>query len=246
MYGCKYPIVLFVDILYHLYLIFCINKLVFCGAMPCFLLDKCLVSFMSRHYWLTYPATYRDRIKPLLNQQMWLFGQDIVCPKGNLLYRYQFSHQRPAERGGSMYTLWDEGKQIVLWGWGIWYGQAETGAIFVNRFKAKPGFSTTSHLYQPIHVQKALPPMNYRFDAMAQVEVIRQMWGDLLHWLAKYERWILDECGPVWRKKALKPFPHACTELSSVDQLANEWMALAEQSHTLPIKSYEREALNLP
>lgn len=193
---------------------------------------------MPMNYWITYPATYKDRIKPLLHQQMWLFGQDIVCPKGNLLYRHQFSHQRPETRGGSMYTLQEEGRQIVLWGWGIWYGKTGIGAIFVNRFRARPRFSAESHLTQPIHVETALPPLQYRARTKAQAEVVRQMWAELLLWLAKYEAWVLNEFGPTWRKAALKPFPHACTKLSDVDRLTSEWQALAEQSQTLPIKSY--------
>lgn len=193
---------------------------------------------MATDYWITYPANYKDRLKPLLNQQMWLFGQDVVCPKGNLLYQYQFKHKRPEARGGSMYTRWQEDEQIVLWGWGIWYGQAERGAIFVNRFRAKPRFSAEPYLYQPIHVEKDLPPMQTRVNATAQAELIRQMWGDLLLWLSKYEAWILAEFGVAWRKAALKPFPHAFTKLSAVDTLADQWQALAEQSQTLPIKSH--------
>ena len=197
---------------------------------------------MSNYYWLTYPATYKDRLKPLLNQQMWLFGQDIVCPKGNLLYKYQFNHQRPKGRGGSMYTLQDGEQQIVLWGWGIWFGQAEVGAIFVNRFKAKPRFSVEAFVNRPIHKENDLPPTTNRANSQPQAEAMRQLWADLLHWLAKYEAWMLAEVGQTWRRDALKPFPKpfpkAFTKLSSIDHLANEWQTLAEESRTLPIKSY--------
>lgn len=193
---------------------------------------------MSDYYWLTYPAAYRDLIKPLLHQQMWLFGQDIISPQGNLLYQYQFSHQRAEKRGGSMYTLWQGEQQIVLWGWGIWYGQAERGGIFVNRFKAKPRFSAEPYIKQPIHKQDALPITQNRVDSALQAESVRQMWADLLHWLANYEQWILNEFGQAWRRAALKPFPHAYTKPSAIEQLANDWQTLAEQSHTLPIRSY--------
>ncbi len=112
---------------------------------------------MTTNYWFSYPATYKKQLKPLLHQQMWLFGRDILCPEGNLLYQYEFSHKPTDIRGGSMYTRWDGERQIVLWGWGIWFGQAEQGAIFVNRYKAKPRFTAVPSLTQPIHREEALP-----------------------------------------------------------------------------------------
>ena len=44
--------------------------------------------------------------------------------------------------------------------------------------------------------------------------------------------------GRSWRQSALKTFSHTVTKLAAVEQLTEEWQALAEQSQTLPIKSY--------
>ncbi|MFZ1398459.1 MAG: hypothetical protein WAS33_16265 [Candidatus Promineifilaceae bacterium] len=194
---------------------------------------------MTTNYWIHYPADYKKQIKPLLHQQMWLFGRDIHCPEGNLLYQCQFSHQRDESRGGSMYTRWEAERQIVLWGWGIWLGQAGLGGIFVNRYRAKPQFTAVPSLRQTIHREEGLPRLAYRVGSEAQAEAMRQMWADLLRWLAGYEAWVLEGYGRSWRQSALKPFNHAVTKLAAVDQLASQWQTLAEQSQTLPIKSYK-------
>ncbi len=189
-------------------------------------------------YWISYPTEYKKQIKPLLHQQMWLFGQDILCPEGNLLYHYQFTHQPAEKRGGSMYTRWEENLQIVLWGWGIWFGQVENGAIFVNRYKAKPQFTAVPILNQTIHQPEDLPRLVHRVGMKAEVQTMRRLWSDLLLWLAGYEAWVLETVGAAWRQAALKAFNHAITKPAAVAQLPTLWQTLAEQSRGLSIKSY--------
>ncbi|MEZ4515762.1 MAG: hypothetical protein R3C44_02615 [Chloroflexota bacterium] len=194
---------------------------------------------MNYYHWLNYPSDYKKLLRPLLHQQMWLFGQDIMCPYGNLLYRHRFTHQRAETRGGSMYTRQDGNRQITLWGWGIWFGQEEVGAIYVNRYKARPHFTTKPSLTRSIHRPEDLPPLAHRLGSEAEVEAMRGLWCRLLLWLARYEAWVLTEWGPGWRRTALKPFPHAHTKPDEIDQLPDRWRALAEKSLDLPIKTYK-------
>ncbi|MEM7111187.1 MAG: hypothetical protein AAF614_02055 [Chloroflexota bacterium] len=196
---------------------------------------------MNKKYWIAYPSTYKKQLKPLLHQQMWLFGRDILCPQGNLLYQYQFTHERASDRGGSMYTCWNGEQQVVLWGWGIWFGQAETGSIYVNRYKAKPRFTTVPKLGQPIHRPADLPRVAYRLGSESEAETVRGLWSDLLLWLAEYEAWVVATVGESWRQSTLRAFNHAVTKPSAVDQLAEQWQTLAEEGKTLPIKSYARQ-----
>ena len=193
---------------------------------------------MKTYYWLSYPANYTNQLKELLHQQMWLFGQDILCPEGNLLYHYQFTHNRANDHGSSMYTRLDEDKQIVLWGWGVWFGKPKLGAIFVNRYKAIPRFSDVATLSEAIYREVSLPHITHRVDNEAQAQAMCLLWTELLQWLAAYEAWVLEKFGLAWRQTALQPFPHAVTQMADVDRLANQWQSLAEQSQTLPIKSY--------
>ena len=67
---------------------------------------------------------------------------------------------------------------------------------------------------------------------------MRQLWSELLSWLAGYETWVLENRGLAWRQTALKPFQHAITPLANLDQLAKQWQSFADQSQTLLIDSY--------
>lgn len=192
------------------------------------------------YYWLRYPATYRKKVKPLLHQQMWLFGQDIVYPHGNLLYRYQFSHTRAAERGSSMYVRQVGAQQVVLWGWGVWFGQADLGAIFVNRYKAKPQYTPVSILSDAVHQEASLPLRTHRVNSVADTQNIRELWVNLLSWLAEYEAWIVSETSKKWRQAAVRAFQHAVTKPESADTLSTQWQTLAERGKSLPIKSYTK------
>lgn len=195
---------------------------------------------MRTDYWLGYPSEYRKQLKPLLHQQMWLFGQDIIFPNGNLLYRYQFTHKRPANRGSAMYIREDETKQIVLWGWGIWFGEIGTGAIFVNRFKAKPQFTPHYSLNDPVHSEDGLPHRSCRVSSMARAQSVRHLWAELLAWIGAYEAWVLATAGEGWRQSALRAFNHAVTKPKHASSISGQWQSLSNRGYTLPIKSYTR------
>ena len=197
---------------------------------------------MNTDYWLSYPSEYKKQLKPLLHQQMWLFGQDILHPKGNLLYRYEFKHRRAEKRGSSMYTREDSTQQIVLWGWGIWFGQPENGAIFVNRFQAKPQYTPVATLSQVIYQEDDLPERIYRARSESDVKIIQGLWVSLLTWLAEYEAWILEIAGKKWRQTSVKAFKHAVTKPNFTDTLPSQWQTLAQQSKTLPISTCTRTA----
>ena len=193
---------------------------------------------MKTHYWLSYPADYKNQLKPLLHQQMWLFGRDILCPDGNLLYQYNFTHHCAGDNGSSMYTCSDKDRQIVLWGWGIWIGKPELGAIFVNRYKVLPQFTAVSTLPEAIHRQTGLPHLTHRVASEEQAHVMCQLWTELLEWLATYEAWVFEKQGVAWRQAALEPFKHAVTPAENLDQLANQWQTLANQSQSLTIEAF--------
>ncbi len=195
---------------------------------------------MTQYFWLSQPASFKKCLKPLLHQQLWLFGRDIVCPRGNLLYEYDFTHERAETRGCSMYTWQQGGVQVVLWGWGIWFGVQDTGAVFVHRYKAKPRFSAESKLTQSIHQPHQLPLLAYRVPTQAHALTMRALWQRLLLWLSDYEAWVLASHGRDWRKATLRSFNHAVTNGADVAQLPAVWHQLADKSQTLPIKSYSR------
>ncbi|MBE7533736.1 MAG: hypothetical protein HND44_21015 [Chloroflexi bacterium] len=195
---------------------------------------------MDTYYWLYYPADFKAQLKALLHQQMWLFGRDILCPEGNLLYHYRLNHQHAEAKGCSMYTRHEADRQIVLWGWGIWLGQENVGGIFMGRYKARAQFTAVPTLTGPIHRPESLPAVRQRLASETAVGAMRDLLAQLLTWLADYEAWVLAAYGRAWRQTALKPFPHAHTRLDEVEQICDQWRILAEQSHHLPIKTNKR------
>lgn len=206
--------------------------------MEIFLPNKTIQSTkkLSRRYWLTYPATFQNSIGPLLHQQMWLFGRDILYPAGNLLYGYGFTHQHAAVRGSSMYRLPEGAGELVLWGWGIWYGEPERGAVFVNRLKPQARYTAVSHLPHTIHHQQELPRLNSQLNSLEQLHHLRHLFQHLLRWLAAYEAWIIGEHGRGWRQRALQPFKLACTPLAQVEEISLTWGQLAADAAILPTK----------
>ncbi len=83
------------------------------------------------------PSRVRARGKTLLNQQFWLWGQD-VRRDGNLLVRFGFELlRRPAGmQGSNLYVLPDE--QIALWGFGLLARWPERPPIYLGRFRFEP------------------------------------------------------------------------------------------------------------
>lgn len=71
--------------------------------------------------WLKIPSRTRKYATILLDQQLWCFGCDIRRTAGNLLLEYGFERKRPpiSQKGSSCYSLNWQGKQILLWGFGI-------------------------------------------------------------------------------------------------------------------------------
>ena len=126
---------------------------------------------------------------------------------------------------------------IALWGWGIWFGEADTGAIFVNRYKARPQFTPVSTLSEAVHREKSLPRCTYRVNSVNDAQTMKRLWVELLTWLAEYEAWIQDAAGNSWRRSTLQTFSHAVTEPEAADQLAGQWQELAEQGESLSIRS---------
>jgi hypothetical protein len=62
----------------------------------------------------------------LLNQQCWLWGQDVKRAEGNLLLLHGFDRQRPPV---SQDTLLLAGNlKVGLWGFGMYFGE-ETGTF---------------------------------------------------------------------------------------------------------------------
>jgi len=149
----------------------------------------------------------------LLNQQCWLWGQDIKRAEGNLLLLHGFERLRaPAgQSGSSQYTLrvgvagengLEEPLQVRLWGFGVYFGR-ERG-IFVNRFEFMPRAAELADLWQG--------------REMTQLRRARDLalLPPALRWIASYEAWARDDFGVAYRRACLRDWEAAVGDPGSI------------------------------
>lgn len=163
------------------------------------------------------------RGKALLNQQCWLWGQDIKRAEGNLLLLYGFERLRPPDglSGSSQYTLSLPGNlNVRLWGFGIYFG-AESG-IFLNRFEFIPREARMADLWQAREMTGL--PRARSFSLLVQ----------MLRWIGAYEAWVLRSFGPEYRKSCLCGWQGPATKRPDLIPKAwNELALLVERSSSL-------------
>lgn len=178
--------------------------------------------------------------KKLLNQQCWLWGQDIQRSEGNLLLEYGFERLRAPEgkSGPTQYRMrLPAGAVVCLWGFGIYYG-LQSG-LFLSRYdfigreaRLAPGWMESSHF-------KALPRC---YDGHALASAVA--------WMASYERWALERVGVDQRQAALDPWKKS---VCRAGQLPDAWQQLATSLRSacalqaaLPLKHYDRQSAQTP
>ena len=147
----------------------------------------------SAHAAQSLPNPLRRRGTLLLNQQCWLWGQDIRRVHGNLLLERGFTRLRaPAGCSGStQYTLAMPGNyRVRLWGFGFYFGT--TTGIFLNRYHFTPRAAAVSTLWQEAQ----------RLDSLARSHDFVLL-AAALQWIAAYEAWVLETCGLEYRLATL-------------------------------------------
>jgi hypothetical protein len=159
----------------------------------------------------------------LLNQQCWLWGQDIKRAEGNLLLLHGFERLRaPAgQSGSSQYTLrvgrgedeLEEPLHVRLWGFGMYFGR-ERG-IFLNRFHFLPRAAELADLWQG--------------REMTQLRRARDLalLPAALRWVASYEGWVRDGFGAGYRRACLRDWEAAVGDPATI---ASAWQELASDA----------------
>jgi hypothetical protein len=161
---------------------------------------------------LAVPSEVRRRGAPLLNQQCWCWGWDIRRAEGNLLIEYGFARHRVPEgvRGSSMYERQlDHGRLVVLWGFGLFYGDPALGGLFLRREGFNPQCTGWSALQNPIwEVEKMAAHAPATADGW---RCLNALTAAALRWIADYEQWVGNTlgndyratCVAHWRKKPI-------------------------------------------
>ena len=141
------------------------------------------------------PAPVQRQGRILLNQQCWLWGQDVRRAEGNLLLDFGFERLRAPEEitGSSQYTLaLDKNDFLRLWGFGLFYG-CERGGIYINRYDFTPRLAwATRKGWQSAEEMRSLP-------AASDTLLLEKAIG----WIADYEQWVLKNYGKVYRTACL-------------------------------------------
>lgn len=147
----------------------------------------------------------------LLHHQCWFFGRDIWHPQGNLLVRCGFERCGASEghAGSNCYRLRrEEPFEINLWGFGIFFGDASLGGIFIKRYDFRPRLLGIGKLNAPVFKSEHLPPSR-RPREDYEMKTARHLTGDFIRWVLRYEDWIEKTCGKSWRRKCLREWDKA-------------------------------------
>lgn len=171
------------------------------------------------------PTALRRRARILLNQQCWLWGQDIRRPEGNALIEYGFARTRPPEgqKGSNTYLLRRPDGTALLWAFGFFYHRAGEGGVFLPRFAGTPRLARFAGLPGAVWSATQLdcrPPRG-----VWQWSRARQLFVPALRWLAEYERWVRAARGLGYRRACVESWKQTQTSAAS---LPEQWEALAD------------------
>lgn len=112
--------------------------------------------------------------------------------------------------------------RITLWGFGVFYGSAGSGGLFLKRRSFSPLLTP-----QPdpggAWSQADLPPVHSP-ASREECRTARRLLCGVLGWIAEYERWVRAELGPDHRRLCVAEWPKAALP---ADEMAEGWLKLA-------------------
>ncbi|MFQ3663564.1 MAG: hypothetical protein SNJ69_14380 [Chloroflexaceae bacterium] len=173
-----------------------------------------------------FPERLVSRGTKLLTQQCWYWGCDVRRPEGNLLLALGFERTRPPAgvEGSTLYTLEPApGEQLILWSFGVFFGRAGTGGLFLNRFRFEPLLTEQAALPPAIWQIEQLPTLFRAGDA--DRARLSDLLGDLLRRVVTYELTVLAAQGLAYREACLARWSRSKLGLPA-DALVPAWQTL--------------------
>lgn len=184
------------------------------------------------------PAEVRRHGTVLLNQQFWLWGQDIRRPEGNALLLRGFVQERPPAdlRGSTRYELaLGSDRVVVLWGFGLFYGDRELGGLYLGRFRLAPRLcpqDTPRGVWEPSRLPRIVPPADADDRRRAGALLVAA-----LRWVAAYEAWASDALGAEHRRRSVDAWRRpACRP----EEIVAAWTRLAHRCHASAVRADRR------
>lgn len=173
------------------------------------------------------PPRVRDQGAKLLNQQFWLWGQDVRRGEGNLLREFGFAHLRPppGTQGSHAYFLGED--RLALWGFGLVARWEDASEIYLGRFRFEPRFRAGDRRLADTFLPTQLAPL-VSPRGEAEWEAALAAVAATPRWIAAYERWVLPRAGAEYRAACLARWKRTA---SAADEIAPGWDELAAACH---------------
>lgn len=156
----------------------------------------------------------------LLHHQCWCWGRDVHYSAGNLLIRRGFMRHGVPDRetGSNAYLLQlNERSTIVLWGFGVLFGDFEQSGIFLPRYQFVPRLLSAARVKLPLWKKEQLPPTRQPRTA-EEIFLTLTLTAGLLRFIVDYEMWIKNECGREWRRNCLRNWENTVLNQTEINR----------------------------
>jgi len=182
---------------------------------------------------MTLPLDVTRLGTELLDHQLWSWGLDVGHDDGNLLVRYGFTRLRTPSRdeGSSAYCLaLPNGRHLTLWGFGVLWSVEGEGGVFLRRHTFAPRLTPLVALTEPLWRLDQLPALHLA-RGHADGERVARAVGELAHWIATYEEWVVGALGIAWRISGTFKRPRRVRRRLTVrpEQYPSAWRGLGER-----------------
>lgn len=169
----------------------------------------------------------------LFSQQLWCWGRDILHPQGNLLVALGLERTPPPPRSDSpsLYTATPEaGTHVILRGFGVFFGVADLGGVFVRRYGFRPMLTPDPALAVPLWSVEDLPELIKIEESM--LETATRLTQRLCGWIADWEDRTAQLVGMEARRAALAVWHKP--PVVAAEEMADAWRWLAEELSARP------------
>jgi hypothetical protein len=167
----------------------------------------------------------------LLSQQVWCWGCDIARKEGNWLVEIGFQRTPPPEDRSSESSVYSislpSDRNIVLRGFGVFYGASDIGGIFLPRYQFRPLYTTKSELQRPPWSDTDLPRLNTPNNSQKS-KCISLLHG-LIDWICCYEEEVTNRLGIEYRQSTLKEWNNGKRRLIPAGEIVSRWRELSQQ-----------------
>ncbi|MGI9470473.1 MAG: hypothetical protein ACR2NZ_02995 [Rubripirellula sp.] len=178
---------------------------------------------------LSRPEMLREEGIALLSQQCWCWGRDILRPQGNWLLESGFERIEPPEgreNCPSIYriTLADS-SLVALRGFGVFYGNAELGGVFLPRFTFTPRYTKHATLRHQPWTEADLPRM--QLPSASTQNQCASLLLRLLDWIRQYEVNVVNQLGLDYRRQTLAKWNDGHRRFIPAERFASTWRRLS-------------------